>query len=146
MPTKKIKTLPNGEQFIKFTDEEMQAVGWSLGDTIRWTENGDGSYTLTKVNEKETEFVLVETVLQYRMRYCVEVPKGETEWALDTVTCEDAKEFSQKFIGETITSHRTVTEEEALSICREDNDYIRTWTDEQLKKAFFTLDGEQDEE
>lgn len=147
MPTREIKTLPNGEQYIEFSDEEMEAVGWFPGDTIKWTSNKDGSYTLTKVEEKEeTELVMVETVLSYRMRYCVEVPKGKGEWALDTVTCEEAKEFSQKFIGEDIISHRTITEEEALNICREDNDYVQSWTDKQLKKAFFTLKKEEDEE
>lgn len=138
MATKKIQALPNGEQYIEFSNEEMQAVGWSPGDTIKWTPNEDGSYTLSKVGNEETELVLVDTVLQYRMRYCVEVPKGKADWALDTVTCEEAKEFSQKYLGENIATHRTITNEEALQICREDNDYVASWTDEQLMKAFFT--------
>lgn len=139
MATKQIKTLPNGEQFIEFSDKEMEAVGWSPGDNIKWTPNDDGSYTLSKVENEETELVLVDTVLTYRMRYCIEVPKGKSEWALDTVACEEAKEFSQKCLGETIVSHRVVTEEEALEVCREDNDYTSSWTDDQHLKSFFTL-------
>lgn len=135
---KRIRALPNGEQFIEFSDEEMQAVGWSPGDTLRWKDNGDGSYSLSKVEEQETELVLVESIQTYRMRYCVEVPKGKAEWALDDVTCQEAREFSQKDLGETIVSHRVVTKEEALEVCREDNDYISSWTDEQLMEAFFT--------
>ena len=132
---KEIKMYPNGEQYIEFTNEEMEAVGWNPGDTVVWKDNGDGSYTLSK--KKDTEWVLVETVLTYRMRYCVEVPVGKAEYALDTVSMEEAKEFSQKALGETITSHRVVSEEEALDLCREDNDYVSSWDDEQLKNSFF---------
>ena len=42
----------------------------------------------------ETELVLVETVFQHRMRYVVEVPQGKKDWALDTVVCQEAQEFS----------------------------------------------------
>lgn len=140
MAIKQIQSLPNGEQFIEFSDEEMQAVGWSPGDTIKWTANEDGSYTLTRVtHNEETELVLVECIQSYRMRYCVEVPKGKAEWALDTVSMQEAKEFSQLALDEQIVSHRVVSKEEALAICRKDNDYLSSWTDEQLLKAFFTL-------
>ena len=26
-------------------------VGWQVGDTIKWQDNGDGSHTLTKVTD-----------------------------------------------------------------------------------------------
>lgn len=139
--TKEIKRYPNGEQYIEFTNEEMEVVGWSPGDTVVWKNNGDGSYTLTK--KEGTEWVLVETVLTYRMRYCVEVPVGKAEYALDTVSMEEAKEFSQKALGETIVSHRVVSEEEALALCREDNDYLSTWDDGKLKESFFHAEGDE---
>ena len=138
--TKEIKRYPNGEQYIEFTDEEMQAVGWNPGDTIVWKDNEDGSYTLSK--KKDTEWVLVEVIQQYRMRYCVEVPTGKDEWALDTVSMQEAKEFSQKDLGEVIVSHRVVSEEEALALCREDNDYVSSWDDDKLKKSFFHAEGD----
>ena len=37
---------------------------------------------------KETEWVLVETMHSFRMRYMVEVPKGKSEYALDTVVMD----------------------------------------------------------
>ena len=77
------------------------------------------------------------------MRYMVQVPATNPEWALDTVTCEEAKEFSQEALPEVITSHRVMTEEEALALCDEDNDYTQGWTDQQKIKAFFTKDGEK---
>ena len=74
-------------------------------------------------------------------RYC-EVPVGRAGWALDTVSCDEAKEFSQLSLGETIVSHRVVSKEEVLKICDEDNDYCHSWTDEQKIDAFVTTDNE----
>ena len=73
------------------------------------------------------------------MRYMVEVPKGKAEWALDTVTMNEAKEFSQVHIGEQIVSHRVVSKEEALALSDTDNDYGKTWPEELKVKNFFTL-------
>jgi adenosyl cobinamide kinase/adenosyl cobinamide phosphate guanylyltransferase len=89
------------------------------------------------------EWVLVDCVSTFRMRYLVEVPEGKKEWALDTVVMKEAKEFSQEHIGEQIVSHRVVTKEEALAICDEDNSYCTSWNDEQKEKAFFTHEGEK---
>ena len=63
------------EYFIEFTDEMMEASGFKPGDTLNWEDNKDGSYTMTKKKE-ETQFVLVETISQFRQRYVVEVPTG----------------------------------------------------------------------
>ena len=91
----------------------------------------------------KTEWVLVEAVSQFRMRYMVEVPKGKKEYALDTVTMNEAKEFSQEHLGETIVSHRVVSKKEALAICDEDNHYCKSWTKAQKESAFFTHEGEK---
>lgn len=90
---------------------------------------------------KSKVWVMVDTIFTYRMRYCVEAPTEHPEYALDTVTCEDAKEFSQLPLGEMITSHRVVTEEEALQMCDVDNDYCASWGQELKKKTFFTTRG-----
>lgn len=87
----------------------------------------------------EKELVLVETLVTYRVRYVVEVPKGKAAWALDTVTCEEAKEFSQECLGEQVCSHRVVTQEAVLVMCNEDNAYANSWTAEQKFKTFVTL-------
>jgi hypothetical protein len=90
----------------------------------------------------EKVWVMVETIGQYRMRYMVEAPATNPEYALDDVTCEDAKEFSQLWLGETIVSHRVVPEDEAVAICDTDNDYCRSWSTEQKINTFFTKEGE----
>ena len=104
------------------------------------------------------KYMLVEAISQHRMRYCVEVPDdvGEemyfkdgtrtfpityAQYAEDTVTCEEAKEFSQVYLGEVISSTREVTLEEAIAMYREDNAYLASWTDEQIIKSGITEVG-----
>jgi hypothetical protein len=118
----------------------MEQVGWKIGDTIDWKNNHDGSFTLSKVDKV---WVMVDTIFTYRMRYCVQAPATNPEYALDDVTMETAKEFSQLPIGEQIVSHRVVSEEEALAICDVDNDYCKEWTAEHKIKTFFTKEGEK---
>ena len=86
------------------------------------------------------KYILVETISQFRQRYVIEVPdnhnEGEypctaEEWAADTVTSEEMKEFSQLWLGETILSTREITKEEIIPLCDKDNDYLKSWTDEQ---------------
>lgn len=132
------------DAYIELPDQLMKEAGWNLGDDIEWIDNHNGTWTMKKIEKSnDKEWVLVDCVQQYRTRYMCEVPKGKAEWALDTVTLKEAKEFSQLDIGETIVSHRVVTMQEALDICNEDNDYCNTWNDEQKVNAFFTKDGEK---
>jgi hypothetical protein len=95
--------------------------------------------------KKEFEWVLVEAVDTFRMRYMVQVPKGKDLYALDTVTNHEAKEFSQEHIDEIIISHRVLSEKEAIALCLKDNDYCKTWSEDRIIKAFFTKDGEKAE-
>ena len=97
--------------------------------------------TPSKIKE-DSVWVLVEAIMSYRMRYMVEAQATNPEYAMDDVTCEDAKEFSQLALSEVITSHRVVSEEEALILCDIDNDYTNGWTKEQKINAFFTKEGE----
>jgi len=89
------------------------------------------------MSKPETEFVLVECISQYRMRYVVEVPKGKTEWAMDTVTMNEAKEFSQLWLGETIVSHRKVKKKHIIETFDQDNDYLYD-CEEDVKMGFVT--------
>ena len=135
-----------GDLILPLNDDILEQTGWKTGDSIDWIDNKDGSWTMKKI---ETQWVLVETVSMFRERYMVEVPVGvdmygkdKAEWALDTVTMEEAKEFSQEHLGETIVSHRVVTKEEALALCDKENDYAKKWNDELKMKNFFTTMAE----
>jgi len=86
-----------------------------------------------------SKFVLVEAISQFRQRYIIEVPDDHNEkefpctaeqWAEDTVTIEDTKEFSQHHLGEIITSSREVTKEEINTLFEQDNVYALSWDDE----------------
>ena len=138
--TVEVEQAPDGEYFIQLTDEMLEHTDFKIGDELEWIDREDGSWELRK--KQEFEWVLVEAIQSFRMRYMVQVPKGNAEWALDTVTMNEAKEFSQEALPETIVSHRVVTEEEALRICDIDNDYTQSWNKEQKLRAFFTKDGE----
>jgi hypothetical protein len=91
-----------------------------------------------------SKLVLVETVSMFRMRYMIETPDDHPEDAIDAVMIEDAKEFSQKWVGETVVSHRVLTEDEALNLCDVDNEYLKSWTTEQKKTSLFTTLRDQE--
>ncbi len=137
-----LETDESGELILPLSDEMLEGTGIGVGDTVEWVDNKDGSWTIQK-KEEEKVWVMVEALQTFRMRYMVEVPATNPEWALDTVTCNEAKEFSQEALPEIISSHRVMTQEEALALCDEDNDYTKSWNDAQKMKAFFTKDGEE---
>lgn len=118
----------SGNLILPLGDELCSELGWNIGDTIEWIDNGDGSWTMKKM---EKELVMVECISTFLMRYVVEVPKGKKEWAMDTVVMNDAEEFSQEHIGEQIISHRVIDEDEYLRMFNEDNDYLKSWDNEQ---------------
>ena len=110
-----------------------------------------------------SKYVMVDTVSQYRMRYVVEVPDDVERplwicskgtpcegtypctpeiYASDTVVCEEAKEFSQEYIGETIVSTREVSLEEAIAQYRKDEPTLgEAWDDELIIKNAITPIG-----
>lgn len=137
-----VKEAPDGELYIELPEEVLKQSGFEIGDTLLWTDKGNGSFELSK---KETEWVMVECISTFRERYMVEVPKGKAEYALDTVTMNEAKEFSQEHLGETIVSHRVVSKDEALNICDVDNAYTKSWETEHKIKNFFTTMEDQKE-
>ena len=137
--TVEVQENEDGELFIELNDEILEGSGFKVGDDIVWTDRGDGSWSLTK---SDKVWVMVECIQQYRTRYMVQAPATNPEYALDDVTMQDAKEFSQLDIGETIVSHRVMSTDDALKMCDEDNDYTNDWTQEQKIKTFFTKEGE----
>lgn len=140
----------SGDLILPFPEDMLKEVGWKEGDTLDWKDNKDGTFSITKKEVTEKQWVLVECVSQFRQRYMVEVPVGtdqfgkdKSEWALDTVTMNEAKEFSQEHLGETIVSHRVISLADALVLCDKDNAYVADWTEEQKLDTFFTRDGEK---
>ena len=88
---------------------------------------------------KMSKYVLVDTVLSYRMRYVIELNDDDpNEYALDTVACDEATEFSQEYLGEHIISHRQITEDEVIKLCDEDNSYLKSWDKQKKLDNFVT--------
>lgn len=40
------------EYFIEFSEEEMEEIGWKIGDRIKWEDNGE-SIIVSKVIEED---------------------------------------------------------------------------------------------
>lgn len=111
-----------------------------------------------------SKYVMVDTVSMFRMRYVVEVPDGigeemifkdgtrsfpvtSEEYAMDTVVCGEAKEFTQKHLEEVITSAREVTLEEAIAQYRKDEPTLgEAWDDEIIIKNAITPIGHSERE
>jgi hypothetical protein len=97
----------------------------------------------------DERYVVVTAVSTHRMRYCVPVselqklntdvdimndPVKQIEWANDSVTMEEVKEFSQSHLGEQILDTFILDEERVLQLFDRDNDYLKEWTKEQKLK------------
>jgi hypothetical protein len=93
----------------------------------------------------KTEIVLVDCISTFHMRYAVEVPVGKSEYALDTIVCGEAKEFSQKHIDENVVTHRVISEQELIHLYKEDDNYPVTWTDEEIVNYVLTKWKEDDD-
>lgn len=93
----------------------------------------------------EERYVVVTTTSSFRQRYAIPVsrlqelntdiditkdPVKQIEWANDSVTMEEVKEFSQKWLGETITDTFILDEERVLQLFDRDNDYLSEWEKE----------------
>ena len=95
--------------------------------------------------EKDERYVIATVTSTFRQRYCVPVsklqelntdiditdsPARQVEWLNDSVTCEEVKEFSQHWLGETIVDTFILDEERILQLFDRDNQYLSGWTKE----------------
>lgn len=125
---------PVTDQYVIPLPVEMCAeLGWSTGTELEWELHEDGIMLKKK---KQPKYQLVEAISTFRMRYVVEV--DDPVWAEDTVTMNEAKEFSQEHLGETIVSTRELTRDEVVTLCDVDNHYCKSWTEDQKIENFVT--------
>jgi bifunctional DNA-binding transcriptional regulator/antitoxin component of YhaV-PrlF toxin-antitoxin module len=45
------KMMVTDDYYVEFPEEVLEEAGWKPGDTLKWTDKGDGSWSLTKINE-----------------------------------------------------------------------------------------------
>ena len=99
--------------------------------------------------DKDERYVIATVTSTFRQRYCIPVsklqelntdvditnnPKLQIEWLEDSVTTEEVKEFSQKWLGEQIIDTYILDEERILNLFDRDNDYLAGWEKEQKLK------------
>lgn len=54
--TLEVKEDPEtGDGILEFPPELLERVGWKEGDTLVWTDRGDGTWSLTKKEEEANE-------------------------------------------------------------------------------------------
>jgi len=93
---------------------------------------------------------MVDCISQFRIRYCVEV-EDDIDHALDEIIMNyddlDFKEFSQEHLlpSPIITSTREISKEEYLRMFDEDNNYLKSWTEEQKLKFINKINYEKPE-
>jgi hypothetical protein len=80
---------------------------------------------------------LVDAVSTFRNSYVVRC-KDEVH-ATDTVTLNEADEWSQEWLGETVSRVREISEEEYLVLFDKDNEYLRDWDVEKKKSLIHTV-------
>jgi hypothetical protein len=87
---------------------------------------------------KQPEYVVVTCVSTFRNRYVVPVDElqklnpeepVDPSWALDCVTCEEVKEFSQRHVGEQIIDAQVIKEAEILQFFDADNEHLSDWSE-----------------
>jgi hypothetical protein len=113
-----VSLIADGDDLIlPLPEQACEQLGWKIGDTVSWTDHGDGTYSLTKkAPVVNTVKVLVETVQIIKHSYFVDVPADHPQWATDTVTCNEAKSALSEYLDEVITGYRVVSPAEYKKI------------------------------
>jgi hypothetical protein len=93
------------------------------------------------------KLVMVEVLSQFRNRYVVEV-EDDIDHALDDYVCNEYnanyKEFSQKHLEPTtIIDHYEISKEEYLAMFDQDNDYLKSWTEDQKLTFINTINYQE---
>jgi len=45
----------NGELVLPFSEDILDEMGWKEGDTLRWIDNGDGTFSITKYEDSDSQ-------------------------------------------------------------------------------------------
>jgi hypothetical protein len=133
-----------GDYFIELSDEILESSGFEVGDTIVWTKNDNGSYTITKKENKDTDIYIVETISSHHLKYAIRAKSAED--AMDYVyrmsNSGDIVELHQKHHGEFVKDATKISKKEYLKCFDELNDYLKSWSKEQKLDMINEVDYE----
>ena len=90
------------------------------------------------------EYVVITTISTHKSRFVIhkdELQKMNTDitltdesafdWERDSVLCNEIKEFSQEWLGDSFIDADIKTEGEVLEMFERENDYLKNWSHEQ---------------
>lgn len=81
------------------------------------------------------KYFVVETVATYHLKYLIAQPDDhQPEWCMDTVTCEEADDLAQNYLGEHILGYKEVDDKQLIA--EVENSYVAEWDVEQIKEIF----------
>ena len=81
------------------------------------------------------KYYVVEAIATYHMKYLVcQEDHHEPEWCMDTVTCEEADDMCQNYLGEQILGLEEVVDAGILKHTK--GSYVESWPLEQVKEVF----------
>ena len=77
----------------------------------------------------------LRAVATYHMKYLIAQPDDhQPEWCMDTVTCEEADDLVQNYLGEQILGFEEVDDAGILKHTK--GSYVESWPLEQVKEVF----------
>lgn len=44
----------NGDLVLPFDEDMLAELGWDAGDTLKWTDNGDGTFSISKYENSDS--------------------------------------------------------------------------------------------
>ena len=136
------------EHYIELNDEILEGSGFKIGDSLKWTDNKDGSYTLAKAPD-DTDIYVVNTISSFNIRYAVRAKSYQD--AMDYVSHKiesdglNITELHQQHQGEIVRDAKKISKKEYLKRFDELNDYLKGWTKEQKLNMINEVDYEDDE-
>jgi hypothetical protein len=45
----------DGELILPFGEDILEEMGWQVGDTLQWIDNGDGTYSIKKYEISDSQ-------------------------------------------------------------------------------------------
>jgi hypothetical protein len=137
-----VKLGVDGEHYIHLNDEILEATGLKIGDSIKWVDNSDGSWSMKKMDDS-LKYYVVDVLSTFRNRYVIKA-KSLVD-AMDEVGFNehdpDFKEFSQKHLGTQILDGREISYSDIIQLQYSDNDYLSSWTEsEVIERLTNTID------
>lgn len=110
-----------------------------MKDQATSTSSNKSTLIFREDKMSEEKYVVVTAIQTFRERYVIPMSELQKQnedyqvdpkWALDMVTMQEIKEFSQEDLGERISDMFVLGEDEVLTLFDNDNKYLSGWSKE----------------